>query len=121
MRKNSLLKPLKEITSNSKVEVSCIVKTNGDVSASVGNIDTLELETFGIMSATIFGAASTSNEQLKKKEPGQIIIKSPDGHTIIINLSKEHLLVMRVKSDLDIDEVNEIFGKSIDKIKNNIE
>ncbi|MFP4050588.1 MAG: roadblock/LC7 domain-containing protein [Thermoplasmata archaeon] len=120
MRKSPLLEPLKKISSNDQIEISCIVKTNGDVSASVGNLDTLELETFGIMSATIFGAASTSNGQLKKKEPRQIVIKSSDGNTIINNMSKDLLLVLRAKPDLDLDNVDKTFGKHINEIKNNI-
>ncbi len=120
MNKDILLKPLKKICSNSQVEICCIVKTNGDVSASVGDVDTLELETFGIMSATIFGAASTSNEQLKKKEPDRIFIESPDGYTSVINLSKDHLLVIRTKSNFDIRKIDKKFSKNIDEIKNNL-
>ncbi len=120
MNKDSLVKSLKEINTHPDVEISCLVKTNGDVLASVGQSDTLKLETFGIMSATIFGAATTSSEQLNKNKPEQISIQSSDGYTMIFNLLEKYLLVVRTKSDYDEDGLKEVFGKHINDIKDNI-
>lgn len=120
MNKNLLIDSLNNINSDPEVEISCLVKTNGDVIGSVGQSDTLKLETFGIMSATIFGAATTSNEQLGKKEPEQIDILSSDGSTIIFNLSEKYLIVVRTTSDLDEDKIEGIIGKHINDIKDNI-
>lgn len=120
MNKDSLVDSLKYINSNPNVEISCLVKTNGDVLASVGQSDTLKLETFGIMSATIFGAATTSNEQLNKNKPEQISIQSLDGSTMIFNLLEKYLLVVRAKDGFDEDDIKEVFGKHINDIKNNI-
>ena len=120
MNKDSLMESLKNINSSPEVEISCLVKTNGDVLASVGQSDTLKLETFGIMSATIYGAATTSSEQLGKMEPEQIDIKSSDGSTIIFNLLEKYLLVVRTIADFDEDNIRQEFGKHINDMKDNI-
>lgn len=120
MDKYSLVDSLKGINSHPNVEISCLVETNGDVLASVGQSDTLKLETFGIMSATIFGAAKTSSEQLNKNKPEQINIRSSDGCTLIFNFLKKYLLVVRADDNFDKDCIKEEFGKHINDIKNNI-
>lgn len=117
MDKSSLISSLRELTSVSEVEIACLINKDGDVEASVGNIETLQLETFGIMSATIFGAASTANEQLKKNQPNKIIVDSADGDTIIRSLGKKFLLVIRVQK---MEDLNEIFEKMNETAKSMI-
>ncbi len=105
MDKSPIVDSLRELCTGHMVEIACLINKNGDVEASVGSIEPLQLETFGIMAATIFGAASTANDQLKKNKPNKIIVDSPDGDTVIRGLGKKYLLVVRTKKDKDLDEL----------------
>ncbi len=107
MERSTVLDSLKELADKSEIEITCLVKENGDVLSSVGKGDTLQLETFGIMSATIFGAANTANEQLQKKPPKRIVIRSSDGSTVIRGAGKNHLLVARTSKNAELDQVHE--------------
>lgn len=120
MDKSSLVNSLRELTSKTEVEISCLINKDGDVIGSVGNIEALQLETFGIMSATIFGAASTANEKLNKNKPNKIIVDSADGDTIIRGLGKDHLLVVRVKKMDDLKEIFEYMNETAKDIIENM-
>ncbi len=119
MNKSSLVQSLRKLTSRNEIEIACLINKDGDVEGSVGNIETLQLETFGIMSATIFGAASTANEKLNKNKPNKIIVDSADGDTIIRGLGQKYLLVVRVKKMDDLDGIFEDLNETAkDIIKN---
>ncbi len=117
MSKDDVLNTLKDLGETRGIEVACLVRKNGDVFGSTGDINARELESFGIMSATIYGAANTANEHLKKEKPVNIVIKGGDGSTIISKVDTFHILVIRTKSDVDFDE---IYG-TIDKTVTNLQ
>ena len=51
-------------------------------------------ETFAIMSATMLGAASTVNNELKGDEPEFITVKSPNFETFLSGVTKDLLVVL---------------------------
>ncbi len=116
MDKSTLVNSLRELNSRPEIEIACLINRDGDVEGSVGNIEVLQLETFGIMSATIFGAASTANEKLNKNKPNKIIVDSADGDTIIRSLGKRYLLVVRVKKMDDLDVIFDALNEAAKKI-----
>lgn len=105
-----ILDTLKKLSALPAVSICCLIKKDGDIIASVGDIGSLQIETFGIMSATIYGAATTANEELDKQLPENIVIEDDDGGTIIKAVDKQHFLVLRT------DEKGE-FDESIEKLE----
>jgi uncharacterized protein len=60
-------------------------------------------ETFAIMCATIFGAASTANTELARGVPDRVVIEGADSRTLIVRTGPGPLLVAVV--DLGIEPV----------------
>ncbi|MFP3871617.1 MAG: roadblock/LC7 domain-containing protein [Candidatus Aenigmatarchaeota archaeon] len=120
MDKSPIVESLRNLCSSEPIEISCLINKDGDVQASVGHIEPLQLETFGIMAATIFGAASTANEQLKKNKPNKIIVDSADGDTIIRGVGKNYLLVVRVRQKQDLDHIYSALNETAKEIVNHM-
>lgn len=99
-----ILDTLKHLSALPTVSICCLIKKDGEIIASVGDISSLQIETFGIMSATIYGAATTANEQLDKKLPENIIIEDEGGGIIIKAVDKQHFLVIRAEDKDDFDK-----------------
>ncbi len=116
MDKSPIVESLRNLSTRDPIEISCLINKDGDVQASVGHIEPLQLETFGIMAATIFGAASTANEQLKKNKPNKIIVDSADGDTVIRGVGKDYLLVVRVRKKKELDDIFEALNDTAKKI-----
>lgn len=51
-------------------------------------------ETFAIMSATMLGAASTVNNELRGEDPQFITVKSTEFETFLSGVTKEYLVVL---------------------------
>ena len=62
-------------------------------------------ETFAIMCATIFGAASTASTELNRAPPEAIVIEGSDSKTIIAGCRKTGLLVAVVDHRADLTRV----------------
>ncbi len=120
MDKSPLVKHLKDLCYKDHVEIASVINKDGDVQASVGNIEPIQLETFGIMAATIFGAALTANEQLRKNKPSKIMVDAPDGETIIRGVGKNNLLVVRAKKNGDTNYILEEMNETSKKILNHL-
>ncbi len=105
MSKTDVLNILKNIGDAAGIELVCLVRRNGDTLGSAGDITARQLESFGIMSATIYGAANTANEQLGKQRPEWIIIKGKDGNTVISKVDEYHVLVVRVAPDKEMEHI----------------
>jgi predicted regulator of Ras-like GTPase activity (Roadblock/LC7/MglB family) len=85
---------------------SAIVSKDGSVVASDVPED-ISKETFAIMSATILGASVTASTELKKEAPTKVIFESEDTKTIIMNASRQRILVVVVPSSTESDLVEE--------------
>ncbi len=97
MSKAVILDTLKMLGATPDVEIVCLIRKSGDLIASAGDVAARQLETFGIMSATIYGAANTANQHLDKKEPERIVIRNADGDTVITGAGDRTILVLRTK------------------------
>ncbi len=111
MLKDDVLNILKKLGETEGIDLVCLVRKNGDVFGSTGSINARQIESFGIMSATIYGAAKTANEQLKKEKPENIVINGQDGETIISKVDASHILVVRTQQVGD--GVYDMIDKSI--------
>ena len=59
-------------------------------------------ETFGIMEATILGAATTVNTELNRAPPDQVIIEGRDSRTLIVRSGRKAFLVAVVDREADV-------------------
>ena len=109
-----ILDTLKKLTNNDEIEVCYFLRKNGDILGTAGKDEFRQIETFGIMCATIFGAANTANEQLKKDRPNRIVIRSADGDTVIKGVMDDFILALRTHE-------RENFGMILKKMDNAIE
>lgn len=73
-------------------------------------------ETFAIMSATMLGAASTVNNELRGEEPQFITVKAADFETFLSGVTKDLLVVLIIPHGTKREEAIE-FLTSIHKIR----
>lgn len=74
----------------------------------------VSMETFGIMCATLLGAASTANSELRVGIPLHVVVESEDAKMIVVGAGRKALIVTVIgrKSDANIalkklDELSE--------------
>ncbi len=120
MNKAVVLDTVKKLGSLKDIDISILVKKNGDIIASAGHDVFISLETFGIMSATIFGAANTANEHLDKENPDRIVIRSKDGDTVIKGVDNDYILVIRSKKTKNFKKILRNMDKAIDHLRENM-
>lgn len=107
---------LKELGETEEVEIVLLTRKNGDIIASAGEVKGLQLETFGIMSATIYGAGNTANEHLNKKKPERIVMRADDGDTVIQKVDADHMLVLRTHTRDNFAKVLKKADKTVKSI-----
>ncbi len=120
MNRAVVLDTVKKLGSLDDIDISILVKKNGDIIASAGHDVFISLETFGIMSATIFGAANTANEHLDKEKPNRIVIRSEDGDTVIKGVDHDYILVIRSKKTNNFGNILKNMDKAIDHLRENM-
>ncbi|MFO8109694.1 MAG: roadblock/LC7 domain-containing protein [Thermoplasmata archaeon] len=116
MSAEAVLSALKGLESIPEVELCMLLRKNGDIVLSAGNVGSLSLETFGIMTATIYGAANTANEHLNKSKPNRIVIRSNDGDTLIKDVDSKYVLVIRTATRKNFPKVLTYMDKTIENI-----
>lgn len=99
-----------------EIELGLLIRKNGDIVASVGDLVGYNLESFGIMTATIYGAANTANEHLDKKEASRIVIRGSDGDTLIKNVDSKEILVIRTRKSHDFKNILITMDRIIEQI-----
>jgi predicted regulator of Ras-like GTPase activity (Roadblock/LC7/MglB family) len=73
-------------------------------------------ETFAIMSATMLGAASTVNNELRGDEPEFITVKAVNFETFLSGVTKDLLVVLIIPNGTSREEAVD-FLRSLHKIK----
>jgi len=81
-----------------------------------GNIEA-HMETIAIMAATIYGAANTTNSELRKTAPSYIRVDSKDAISIIANTGARHFLLAVGTPDLE-NKINSVLqiAKDVESI-----
>lgn len=114
-----VLDTLKRLGATPEIDIVCLTKKDGNIIASAGEVDGLQLETFGIMSATIYGAANTANEHLQKEKPQRIVIRAEDGDTVISKVDRAHILVLRTHTRENFGGVLKKMDETIEQLREN--
>ncbi len=118
MSKALILDTLKTLGASPDVEIVCLITKSGDIIGSAGNVSSVQLETFGIMSATIYGAANTANQHLNKKKPERIVIRNTDGDTVITGAGARSILVLRTNEGRNFSTVLKRIDDAIEVLVN---
>jgi len=110
----SLDRMLKELRASCGSHAAAVVSRDGLVIA--GDMpDSISRETFAIMCATMLGAASTVNNELKGDEPEFMTVKSSGFETFLSGVTKDLLVVLIVPSSAVRAEAVE-FLRSLQKL-----
>ena len=81
---------------------SAIVSRDGLIMA--GDIpEDVSGETFGIMCATLLGAASTAHSELKTGTPNGVVVDSEDSTMILVGAGRKALIVAVMPREVDCD------------------
>ena len=75
------------------------------------------VETFGIMCATILGAAITANTEVKASAPNKILIDSGDLLTYIMAAGRRSLLVLIIEAEKDSEEIAGTMAKAAAQVE----
>ncbi|UCE81032.1 MAG: roadblock/LC7 domain-containing protein [Methanobacteriota archaeon] len=95
---------------------SAIVSRDGLIMA--GDIpDDISAETFGIMCATLLGAASTAHSELKVGTPQGIVAESDDAMMIIVGAGRKALIVAAMPREVDCDAARKKLEELAETIK----
>jgi predicted regulator of Ras-like GTPase activity (Roadblock/LC7/MglB family) len=65
--------------------------------------DDVSSETFGIMCATLLGAACTANSELKTSPPVGVVVESEDSIMILVGAGRKALIVAAMPHETDCD------------------
>ncbi|MDH3365103.1 MAG: roadblock/LC7 domain-containing protein [Thermoplasmata archaeon] len=95
---------------------SAIVSRDGLIMA--GDIpDDISGETFGIMCATLLGAASTAHSELKISTPLGVVVESEDALLILVGAGRKALIVAAMPSAADCDAARKRLEELAETIK----
>ncbi len=83
----------------------------GDISEEVSS------ETFGIMCATLLGAASTAHSELRIGTPIGVIVESEDSMMIVVGAGRKTLIVAVLPREADCDAAKKRLEELAETIK----
>src|SRR5512136_3139277 len=95
------LKPaLRALRQNCGAFASAVISRDGLVIAA-DLPEGVSMETFAIMCATLLGAASTANSELKVGTPNHVLVESDDAKMVVVGAGRKALIVTVIgrKSD----------------------
>ncbi|MEW5760137.1 MAG: roadblock/LC7 domain-containing protein [Candidatus Thermoplasmatota archaeon] len=111
-REEVIKEVLETIKKVSGVENVAVITMDGTVMGSDLS-PTLHSETFGIMCATMFGAAVTANAEIERPLPNRIVSESDKGILVINHATSDLLIVVNCKLDTSFSELGKEIEKSI--------
>jgi hypothetical protein len=77
----------------------------------------VSMETFAIMCATLLGAASTANSELKVGTPKHVVVESEDAKVVVVGAGRRALIVAVVGRKADAALVLKKLDEMADTIK----
>ncbi len=110
---------IKEALGNLKKEgVSGVAILDKEGNVLEGDLPpSVHVETFGIMCATIVGAANSVNSELNRSSVGKTIIDSDQGRIIIANSGKDLVLAVVIGESKRLGVLFEEIENAVEKIK----
>jgi predicted regulator of Ras-like GTPase activity (Roadblock/LC7/MglB family) len=103
---------LREVRARLGGSAAALVSANGGVLAADLPAG-VSAETFGVMCATILGAATVAHRELAHDEPGQVHLLSVDAQTLILEAGRGTLLVIVLDRAADPKRVLEELARFV--------
>jgi predicted regulator of Ras-like GTPase activity (Roadblock/LC7/MglB family) len=95
------LKPaLRALRQNSGAIASAVISRDGLVIAA-DMPEGVSMETFAIMCATLLGAASTANSELRVGTPLHVLVESEDAKMVVVGAGRKALIVAVIGKKAD--------------------
>lgn len=95
------LKPaLRSLRSSCGSVASAVISRDGLVIAA-DMPEGVSMETFGIMCATLLGAASTANSELRVGTPQNVIVESEEAKMVVVGAGRKALIVAVLSKKAD--------------------
>ena len=79
--------------------------------------DDVSGETFGIMCATLLGAASTAHSELKVSTPQGVVVEGDDAMMILVGAGRKALIVAAMPREVDCDAARKKLEELAETIK----
>ncbi|OGD47998.1 MAG: hypothetical protein A3K76_02710 [Euryarchaeota archaeon RBG_13_57_23] len=111
------LKPsLRALRQSCGAIASAVVSRDGLVIAA-DLPDGVSMETFGIMCATLLGAASTAHSELRVGTPQRVIVESEDTKMVLIGAGRKALIVAVISRRGDVSQAIKKLDEMAEMIK----
>jgi hypothetical protein len=111
------LKPaLRSLRQSCGAMASAVISRDGLVIAA-DLPEGVSMETFAIMCATLLGAASTANSELKVGTPKHVVVESEDAKVVVVGAGRRALIVAVVGRKADAALVLKKLDEMADTIK----
>jgi len=95
---------------------SAVISRDGLVIAS-DLPEGVSMETFAIMCATLLGAASTANSELRIGTPLHVVVESEDAKTVVVGAGRRALIVAVIGRKGDVNLALKKLSELADTIK----
>jgi len=73
-------------------------------------------ETFGIMVATMVGAAKAANSELDRSTPSKVIVDSPEGRVVVVTAGPKNILSVVVDSTFELAPLFKYLNKAVSNL-----
>lgn len=111
------LKPaLRSLRQSCGAMASAVISRDGLVIAA-DLPEGVSMETFAIMCATLLGAASTANSELKVGTPKHVVVESEDAKMVVVGAGRKALIVAVVGRKADPAQALKKLDEMADTIK----
>ena len=111
------LKPaLRSLRQSCGAMASAVISRDGLVIAA-DLPEGVSMETFAIMCATLLGAASTANSELKVGTPRHVVVESEDAKMVVVGAGRKALIVAVVGRKADTSVALRKLDEMADTIK----
>jgi len=111
------LKPaLRSLRQSCGAMASAVISRDGLVIAA-DLPEGVSMETFAIMCATLLGAASTANSELKVGTPKHVVVESEDAKVVVVGAGRKALIVAVVGRKADPAQALKKLDEMADTIK----
>lgn len=96
---------LRRLKDKEGVDQCYLVSRRGKVLVGFGEINKTLEDTFGTLTATIYGASLQTNKILKEKFPKRILVEDIEGFMTIRHVDDHFFIVVKYKKDTDAQAV----------------
>lgn len=115
-KKEQLENILLELNSLGGIEGSAIIAKDGLIVVSELNED-LNSESFAAMSATMFGAAETALQEIRRGQLTRVVSVSDQGQLVAMNAYEDGILVVLTSPTASLDAVITAMQTAVDEIQ----